>query len=62
MSRLEKEKTKMLIPAPTLSEILIRVEAEGVDDYLKEISSRLAFGEACFKGAHLMQVSTTNIP
>lgn len=57
LSRLEKEKTKMLIPAPTLSEILIRVEAEEVDDYLKEIFSGLAFSIASFEKEAAIEVA-----
>ena len=52
---------KMPIPDPALSKILIRVEAEKADGYLKEIFSKLAFDATCFKDIRLMQVSTTNI-
>ena len=49
LSQLEEAKIKILIPSPALSEILVRVKAEQVNQYLEMISSRSVFRVASFK-------------
>ena len=60
LSRLEKEKTKMLIPAPALSEILVEAGAERMHEYLKTIFLRSAFRVVPFKQDAAIVVAVMN--
>ena len=60
LNRLEKQKTRMLIPAPALSEILVEERAERIGEYLKIILSRSAFRVAPFKQDAAIAVAVMN--
>ena len=58
LRQLEEGRVRMLIPSPALSEILVRVEAEQVDKYLKMIRLESAFGFAHFEEEAAIEVAT----
>ena len=57
LNQLRRRRVKMLIPAPALSEILVRVEPEQIDGYLKEIFSKSAFRIAFFNRDAAIEVA-----
>ena len=57
LNQLERKGAKMLIPAPALSEILVRVEEEEIEEYLEMIYSRSTFLIASFEEEDAIEVA-----